>query len=140
MLDDLHIHDFYRHAGRILLTLFGQFPVPATLYVEDIAGPDTPDAFGLHSPRHLACLGAMTWLQQSGYIGFSQLLRQEAIEKAVLSHRGFVLLTNTQAESEQSNAQLLSSAVSNGSSAKLQALMERLMREFAASGCSLCNH
>lgn len=140
MLDDLHIHDFYRHAGRILLALFGQFPVPATLYVEDIAGPDTPDAFGLHSPHHLACLGAMTWLQQSGYIGFSQLLRQVAIEKAVLSHRGFVLLTNTQAEPGQSNAQLLSSAVSNGSSAKLQALMERLMREFAASGCSLCDH
>ncbi|WKD50933.1 hypothetical protein [Microbulbifer spongiae] len=140
MLDDLHIHDFYRHTGRILLALFDQFPVPATLYVEDIAGPDTPDAFGLHSPHHLACLGAMTWLKQSGYIDFAQLLGQEAMENAVLSHRGFLLLINTQAEPGQSNAQLLNSAVRSGSSAELQALMEHLMREFAASRGSLCDH
>lgn len=132
MLNDLHIHDFYRDAGRILLALFGQFPMPATIYVEDISGPDSPDEFGLHSPRHLACLGAMTWLKQSGYSGFSQLVRQEAVEEAVLSHRGFLLLVNTETESGQSNAQLLDSAVRDGSSAKLQALMERLMREFAA--------
>ncbi|BBM02763.1 hypothetical protein [Microbulbifer sp. GL-2] len=131
MLDDLHIHDFYRDAGRILLALFGQFPVPSTLYIEDIAGPDNPDEFGLHSPRHLACLGAVSWLKQSGYISFSQLVRQEAAEEAVLSHRGFLLLINSEAESGQSNAQLLNSTVRSGSSPKLQALMERLMREFA---------
>jgi len=131
MLDDLHIHDFYRDAGRILLALFGQFPVPSTLYIEDIAGPDSPDEFGLHSPRHLACLGAVGWLKQSGYISFSQLVRQEAAEEAVLSHRGFLLLINSEAEPGQSNAQLLNHTVRGGSSPKLQALMERLMREFA---------
>ncbi|SDZ75845.1 hypothetical protein [Microbulbifer marinus] len=131
MLDDLHIHDFYRDAGRILLALFNQFPAPATVYVEDIAGPDTPDEFGLHSPRHLACLGAMTWLQQSGYMTFSQLVRQEAVEEAALSHRGFLLLVK-KTESGESNAQLLDSAVRNGSSPLLQELMERLMREFAS--------
>ncbi|WP_444945338.1 hypothetical protein ACJJIP_13595 [Microbulbifer sp. VTAC004] len=130
MLDDLHIHDFYRDAGRILLALFGQFPLPTTIYVEDIAGPDSPDEFGLHSPRHLACLGAISWLKQSGYITFSQLVRQEAAEETVLTHRGFLLLIN--AESGQSNAQLLNSAVRDASSTKLQTLMERLMREFAA--------
>ncbi|SHG13363.1 hypothetical protein SAMN04487965_3367 [Microbulbifer donghaiensis] len=129
MLDDLHIHDFYRDAGRLLLALFNQFPAPATVYVEDIAGPDTPDEFGLHSPRHLACLGAMTWLQQSGYMNFSQLVRQEAVEEAALSHRGFLLLVK-KTESGESNAQLLDSAVRNGSSPQLQELMERLMREF----------
>ncbi|WP_226877027.1 hypothetical protein [Microbulbifer hainanensis] len=131
MLDDLHIHDFYRDAGRILLALFGQFPAPSTVYVEDIAGPDTPDEFGLHSPRHLACLGAMTWLKQSGYIGFGQLVRQEAVEEAVLSHKGFLLLVN-KLESGESNAELLNSAVRGGSSPQLQELMERLMREFSA--------
>ncbi|WP_444898624.1 hypothetical protein ACJJIX_14570 [Microbulbifer sp. VAAC004] len=132
MLDDLHIHDFYRDAGRILLALFGQFPLPSTIYIEDIAGPDTPDEFGLHSPRHLACLGALSWLKQSGYIHFSQLVRQEAAEEVVLSHRGFLLLINKEENSGQSNAQLLNSAVRDGSSAKLQALVECLMREFAA--------
>jgi len=131
MLDDLHIHDFYRDAGRILLALFSQFPAPATVYVEDIGGPDTPDEFGLHSPRHLACLGAMTWLKQCGYIHFSQLVRQEAVEEAVLSHRGFLLLVS-KVETGESNAQLLDQAVRQGSSPQLQALMERLMREFSA--------
>lgn len=132
MLDDLHIHDFYRDAGRILLALFNQFPAPATVYVEDIAGPDTPDEFGLHSPRHLACLGAMTWLKQSGYIHFSQLVRQEAVEEAALSHRGFLLLVN-KIESGESNAQLLDQAVRHGSSPQMQELMERLMREFSST-------
>ncbi len=131
MLDDLHIHDFYRDASRILLALFNQFPAPATVYVEDIAGPDTPDEFGLHSPRHLACLGAMTWLKQCGYIHFSQLVRQEAVEEAALSHRGFLLLVNKN-ESGESNAQLLDKAVRHGSSPQMQELMERLMREFSA--------
>ncbi|MCW8127546.1 hypothetical protein [Microbulbifer halophilus] len=131
MLDDLHIHDFYRDAGRTLLALFNQFPAPATVYVEDIAGPDTPDEFGLHSPRHLACLGAMTWLKQCGYIHFTQQVRQEAVEEAALSHRSFLLLI-TRDKSGESNAELLDDAVRGGSSPQLQGLMERLMREFAA--------
>lgn len=130
MLDDLHIHDFYRDAGRTLLALFNQFPAPATVYVEDIAGPDTPDEFGLHSPRHMACLGAMTWLKQCGYIHFSQLVRQEAVEEAMLSHRSFLLLIG-KTESGESNVQLLDSAVRGGSSPQMQELMERLMREFS---------
>lgn len=131
MLDDLHIHDFYRDAGRILLALFNQFPAPATVYVEDIAGPDTPDEFGLHSPRHLACLGAIGWLQQSGYIHFSQLVRQEAVEEAALSHRSFLLLVRRDG-SGLSNAQLLDRAVREGSSPQLQELMEQLMQAFAS--------
>lgn len=130
MLDDLHIHDFYRDAGRILLALFNQFPAPATLYVEDIAGPDTPDEFGLHSPRHLACLGAMTWLKHSGYMHFTQLVRQEAVEEATLTHPGFLLLVKKNADGI-SNAELLDSIVRNGSSPQRQELMEALMQEFA---------
>lgn len=129
MLNDLHINDFYRDAGRILLALFNQFPAPATVYVEDIAGPDTPDEFGLHSPRHLACLGAMTWLKQSGYIQFSQLVRQEAVEEAALTHRSFLLLVQRD-DSGVSHAELLDHAVRDGSSPQLQELMQHLMLTF----------
>lgn len=128
MLDDLHIHDFYRDAGRILLALFGSFPAPTTVYVEDIAGPDSPDEFGLHSPRHLACLGAMTWLRESGYIQFSQLVRQEAIEEAALTHHSFLLLVSRDDEGI-SNAHRLNEAVRNGSSAQLEALVVQLMKQ-----------
>lgn len=127
MLDDLHIHDFYRDAGRILLALFQQFPAPATLYVEDIAGPDTPDEFGLHSPRHLACLGAMTWLKECGYIRFSQLVRQEAVEEATLSHHSFLLMV-TRGEDGVSNAEKLDRIVREGSSPQLEELMVALMK------------
>ncbi|GAA5525989.1 hypothetical protein Maes01_02568 [Microbulbifer aestuariivivens] len=128
MLDDLHIHDFYRDAGRILLALFNSFPAPSTVYVEDIAGPDTPDEFGLHSPRHLACLGAMTWLRQSGYIQFSQLVREEAIEEATLTHHSFLLLVTRNSDGI-SNARRLNDAVRNGSSPQLEALMVELMQQ-----------
>ena len=127
MLDDLHIHDFYRDAGRTLLALFQQFPAPATIYVEDIAGPDTPDEFGLHSPRHLACLGAMTWLKECGYINFSQLVRQEAIEDATLSHRSFLLLVS-RGDDGMSNAEKLDQVVRSGSSPQLEGLVVELMR------------
>ncbi|AQQ67310.1 hypothetical protein Mag101_06415 [Microbulbifer agarilyticus] len=127
MLDDLHIHDFYRDAGRILLALFQQFPVPATIYVEDISGPDTPDEFGLHSPRHLACLGAMTWLKECGYINFAQIVRQEAVEEATLSHRSFLLMVS-RGEDGMSNAEKLNEAVRGGSSPELEALVVDLMR------------
>ncbi|AOS97553.1 hypothetical protein AUP74_02130 [Microbulbifer aggregans] len=128
MLDDLHIHDFYRDAGRILLALFGSFPAPTTVYVEDIAGPDSPDEFGLHSPRHLACLGAMTWLRESGYIQFSQLVRQEAIEEAALTHHSFLLLVSRD-DKGISNAHRLNEAVRNGSSPQLEALVVQLMKQ-----------
>ncbi|SDK29647.1 hypothetical protein [Microbulbifer yueqingensis] len=130
MLDDLHIHDFYRDAARILLALFNQFPAPATVYVEDIAGPDTPDEFGLHSPRHLACLGAMTWLKHSGYIHFSQLVRQEAVEEAALTHSAFLLLIQRDRDGV-SNAQRLDQIVRGGSSPQVQELVEHLMHEMA---------
>ena len=131
MLDDLHIHDFYRDAGRILLALFQQFPAPATVYVEDIAGPDTPDEFGLHSPRHLACLGAMTWLKECGYIRFAQVVRQEAVEEAALTHHSFLLLVS-RGNDGTSNAEKLNQTVREGSSPQLEALMVELMGKLRA--------
>jgi hypothetical protein len=91
---DIHIADFYKDAARILIQLYNQFPRPVMLFVEDIAGPDTPDEFGLHGPRHQACLATMLWLAKAGYIHYETLVRQEALDQATLTQRGFTLLAS----------------------------------------------
>lgn len=91
-MSDIHIDDFYRDAAKILVLLYNQFPRKITLYVEDISGPDTPDEFGLHSPRHQACFHTMMWLGSSDYLRYEQLVRQEALDQVALSHRGFLVL------------------------------------------------
>ena len=75
---DVHIDDFYHDIAVILLSLFQQFPRKVNLYVEDVSGPDEMDEFGLHTPRHLACVGAMMWLQDEGYIRYEDLAREES--------------------------------------------------------------
>lgn len=96
-MSDIHIDDFYRDAAKILIALYGQFPRKITLYVEDICGPDTPDEFGLHSPRHQACFHTMMWLGSADYLQYEQAVRQEALDQVVLSHRGFLLLNSVPA-------------------------------------------
>ncbi|HEY6528898.1 MAG TPA: hypothetical protein VIZ65_09415 [Cellvibrionaceae bacterium] len=93
-MSDIHIDDFYRDAARILVLLYNQFPRKTTLYIEDIAGPDEPDEFGLHSARHLACFYTMLWLGQNDYLQYESLIRQEAMDQTVLSHRAFMLLSS----------------------------------------------
>lgn len=93
---DIHIDDFYRDSAKILVALYGHFPRKMTLYVEDISGPDTPDDFGLHSTRHQACFETMMWLAGSDYIEYEQAVYQEALDQAVLSHRGFLTLNSVQ--------------------------------------------
>lgn len=93
-MSDIHLDDFYRDTARILVALYNHFPRKTTLYVEDIAGPDQPDEFGLHSPRHLACFHTILWLAQTDYLTYESLIRQEAADETVLSHRGFLLLTS----------------------------------------------
>lgn len=89
-MSDLHIDDFYKDCAKTLVFLYGHFPTKVTVYVEDISGPDTPDEFGLHSPRHQACFNTLLWLAQTGYIYFDQTIRQEAIDQVVLSHQAFL--------------------------------------------------
>jgi hypothetical protein len=91
---DLNVDDFCRDASVIFLNLFQQFPKPITLYVEDICGPDSPDEFGLHSPRHMACFSAIVWLKEEGYIRCGQSVRQEAFEEVVLSQASFLYFTS----------------------------------------------
>ncbi len=91
---DLHIDDFYHDAGLILAQLYQGFPGKTAVYIEDIIGPDQTDEYGLHSVRHLACLSAMIWLAEEGYLKYESTIRQEAIDQAVLSHKGFTLLVS----------------------------------------------
>ena len=91
---DLHIDDFYRDCALILLRLYSTFPRRTVLYVDDVCGPDTPDEFGLHSERHQSCFSTMTWLAEAGYIHFTETIREEALDQAVLTQRGFLLLSS----------------------------------------------
>jgi len=92
-MSDIHIDVFYKDACLILLQLYKNFPKKMTMLVEDIAGPDEPDEFGLASERHQACFAAMIWLAEAGYLSYLETIRQEALDQAVLSHKGFTLLT-----------------------------------------------
>jgi len=93
-VSDLHIDDFYKDAALILVNLYQQFPRKTMLLVEDVAGQDSPDEFGLHSPRHIACLETMLWLASYDYLAYDQLVRQDAIDQAVLSHKAFIMLNS----------------------------------------------
>ena len=49
---------------------------------------------GLHSARHMACLGAMLWLVEEGYFrAYRFTIFEEGLEQAVLTNKVFVLLT-----------------------------------------------
>jgi len=92
---DVHIDEFFKDSSVILLTGLQQFPAPTTLFVEDICGPDEMDEFGLHSSRHLAALGALSWLKDEGFIRFGMIDRQESVDDFVLTAKAFSRLIKT---------------------------------------------
>ncbi len=89
---DLNVLDFYKDSALVLMSLHRVFPRKMDLFVEDLIGPDQVDEFGLHTKRHEACLGAMLWLAEEGYLRFVTTIRQEGIDQAVLTSRALVLL------------------------------------------------
>lgn len=91
-MSELHIDEFYADAARTLLTLHNVFPRPIQLYVEDICGPDTPDEYGVHGVRYQACLAAILWLGEEGFIRYSDVIRAESVDQAVLTGRCFTAL------------------------------------------------
>lgn len=90
---DLHIDDFCGDVARILVNLYAAFPLRHAVYVEDISGPDEPDEVGLHSRRYDACLGAMLWLAEEGWLRFDSLIYRQGIDQAVLTSRAFLALS-----------------------------------------------
>lgn len=89
---DLNILDFYKDTALTLMSLQRVFPRKMDLFVEDLIGPDQVDEFGLHTKRHEACLGAMLWLADEGYIRYATTIRQEGIDQAVLTAKGMIKL------------------------------------------------
>lgn len=92
-MTDLNLLDFYKDSARALLILQRQFPRPMELYVADLIGDDQIDEFGLHSKRHMSCLGAFLWLADEGFLRYATCIRQEAIDQAVLTGKSLVLLS-----------------------------------------------
>lgn len=90
---DLQIDDFYKDATSGLLMLYQAFPRKMALYVEDLIGREEPDEFGLPSKRHQACLGALLWLGEEGYLRFESTIAYDALDQAVLSEKGFMRLS-----------------------------------------------
>lgn len=82
---DLNLIDFYKDTAQILLSLHRVFPRKMDLFVEDLIGPDQVDEFGMHTKRHEACLGAMLWLADEGFLRYASTIRQEGVDQAVLS-------------------------------------------------------
>ena len=93
-MSDIHIDDFYKDAAKILLQLYNHFPKKSILYVDDIAGSDEPDEFGLHSPRFQAGFSTMVWLAEQGYLKYDSAIKKEALDQAVLTEQGFLLLSS----------------------------------------------
>ncbi|MFO7993868.1 MAG: hypothetical protein R6U69_06880 [Marinobacter sp.] len=91
---DIHIEEFYKDAAIALVQLYNAFPRRVNLFVEDIAGSDEPDEFGLHSKRHMACFGTLLWLAEEGLLRYVDTIRQEALDQAVLTQRAFVRMSS----------------------------------------------
>ncbi|WP_323750672.1 hypothetical protein [Marinobacter sp.] len=89
---DIHVEEFYKDVAIALVQLYAAFPRRINLFVEDIAGPDEPDDFGLHSKRHMACFGALLWLAEEGFLRYVDTIRQEALDQVVLSRSAFTRL------------------------------------------------
>ena len=90
---DINIENFYQHIAKILSILYAEFPSKSPLYVDDVAGVDDPDEYGLHSPHYTAGFFAMLWLADEEYIRYMDTIRQDGVDQAVLTHKAFLKLT-----------------------------------------------
>lgn len=143
---DIHIDDFYRDCALIFLRLYAMFPRKGILYVDDITGPDEPDEFGLHSDRFHAGFSTITWLAQNGYIQYSEAIKQEALDQAVLSHKAFMILSSRSElnfgdeddedelpasvmENSRSNINQLRRALKSGSSIMIKQCIHYLLQQ-----------
>lgn len=90
---DINIENFYRHIARSLSILYSSFPTKAALYVDEVAGIDEPDEYGLHSPHYTAGFFSIIWLAEEGFLRYSDTIRQDGVDQACLTHKAFLRLT-----------------------------------------------
>ncbi|MCH8532983.1 MAG: hypothetical protein LAT65_19210 [Saccharospirillum sp.] len=125
---DIHITEFYNDMARILVTLYRQFPRQVSVYIEDISGPDTPDDYGLHSERHMACFSTVLWMEQEGLIRYGDIERQVAFNHCTLTLPTFRKLAGFDRELEGPPLiDELRLALSEGSSDMTEGALKRLL-------------
>jgi hypothetical protein len=90
---DINIDNFYRHIAKILSMLYSAFPTRSPIYVDDVAGIDEPDEYGLHSPHYTAGFFALIWLADEGFLRYSDTIRQDGIDQAALTNKAFMRLS-----------------------------------------------
>ncbi len=90
---DINIENFYQHIAKTLIILYANFPTKAAVYVDEVAGIDEPDEYGLHSPHYTAGFYALLWLADEGYLRYADEIRQDGIDQAILTHKAFLKLT-----------------------------------------------
>lgn len=90
---DINIENFYKHIAKILSILYSTFPSKSPVYVDEVAGIDEPDDYGLHSPHYTAGFFAMIWLAEEEYLRYQDTIRQDGIDQACLTHKAFLRLT-----------------------------------------------
>lgn len=96
MSSDQHIRNFYHDCAKTLILLFNQFPKQQNLWVDDIAGEDQPDAFGLHSERYQAGFSTLLWLAEEGWLRHTGAIEQpqKGLDQAVLTQAAFLCLSS----------------------------------------------
>jgi hypothetical protein len=125
-MSDLNIDDFRRDTAITLLRLYNNFPRPHTLYISEVCGEDSEDEFGLISRRYEACLAAMMWLSDEGFIQFKTLITDQGIEQATLCLLGIELLLGANAEGV-SRVESLRIGLASKSSTKLEIAINELL-------------
>lgn len=122
---DIHLTDFYSDIGKIFIYLYNRFPRQDTLWLMDICGEDNIDEYGLHSKRYLACLNSVLFLQEEGFLRYSDMEKQDGFNHSVLTLKAFKLLTSPTKESGTPLIDCIRLAAQQGSST----LMEEFVKE-----------
>ena len=122
---DLQVDDFYHDSASALLALFRVFPRRQTLYIEDLIGFEPTDEFGLPSTRHQACLSALLWLSDEGYIRHQDQLGYSAVEHACLTQKSFVRLVRLY-QPDEATWQNLPASVRRGQGSLAEQLRQAL--------------
>lgn len=90
---DINIENFYKHIGKIFNILYTAFPTRSPVYVDDVAGIDEADEYGLHSPHYTSGFFALIWLADEGFLRYTDTIRQDGIDQAALTNKAFMRLT-----------------------------------------------
>ena len=125
---DMHIEEFYHDIAHALVLLYSAFPRQINVYVDDFAGADTPDEYGLHSSRYLSGFSALLWLKQQGHITFDSTVRQTGIEQATLTQASFIALLSEYSAASTPLIQALQRALKQQATTHVNALMLQFLQ------------